>query len=36
MTMADVILAEYSTHAWLVRGEQHIDDLLGGTLPLAC
>ena len=29
---ADVVLGEYSGAAWLVRGEQHIDDLLGNTL----
>ena len=31
--MADVILAEYSSQAWLVRGEQHMDELLAGLLP---
>ena len=30
--MADVVLAECSGQAWLVRGEQHIDDLLGNTM----
>lgn len=30
--MADVILAEWSSQAWLVRGEQHIDELLYGNL----
>ena len=30
--MADIVLAECSGQAWLVRGEQHIDDLLGNTL----
>jgi hypothetical protein len=28
----DVVLAEYAGQAWLVRGEQHIDDLLANTL----
>lgn len=31
--MADIVLAEFSGRAWLVRGEQHIDDLLANTLP---
>lgn len=31
---ADVILGECNGQAWLVRGEQHIDDLLGNTLPV--
>jgi hypothetical protein len=30
--MTDIVLAECSGQAWLVRGEQHIDDLLGNTL----
>jgi hypothetical protein len=30
--MSDIVLAECSGQAWLVRGEQHIDDLLGNTL----
>ena len=30
--MADIVLAEVSGQAWLVRGEQYIDDLLGNTL----
>ena len=30
---ADIVLAEYGSQAWLVRGEQHIDDLLANTLP---
>ena len=29
---ADIVLAECNGTAWLVRGEQHIDDLLGNTL----
>ena len=31
--MADVTLAEYCDNVWLVRGENHIDDLLANTLP---
>jgi hypothetical protein len=31
--MADIILAEYRGQAWLVSGEQYIDDLLANTLP---
>jgi hypothetical protein len=31
--MADIILAEFGGQAWLVRGEQYIDDLLANTLP---
>ena len=31
--MPDIILAELTTNAWLVRGEQYIDDLLANTLP---
>ena len=30
--MADVILAECAGQAWLIRGEQHIDGLLGNTM----
>lgn len=30
--MVDVVLAECSGQAWLVRGEQHIDGLLGNTM----
>ena len=30
--MADVVLAECAGQAWLVSGEQHIDDLLANTL----
>jgi hypothetical protein len=30
--MADIILAEIGGNAWLVCGEQYIDDLLGNTL----
>jgi hypothetical protein len=30
---ADVILAEFGGQGWLVRGEEHIDDLLNNTLP---
>jgi hypothetical protein len=30
--MAEIVLAECSGQAWLVRGEQHIDDLLANTL----
>lgn len=33
MVLADVILAETGGHAWLVRGEEHIDHLLANTLP---
>lgn len=29
---ADIVLGECNGQAWLVRGEQHIDDLLGNTL----
>jgi hypothetical protein len=31
--MADIVLAEHSGLAWLVSGEQYIDDLLANTLP---
>ncbi len=31
--MADIVLAEHSGQAWLVSGEEYIDDLLGNTLP---
>lgn len=31
--MADVVLAEVRGQAWLVSGEQYIDDLLNNTLP---
>lgn len=31
--MAEIVLAEYGGQAWLVSGEQHIDDLLANTLP---
>lgn len=31
-TLADIILGEVSGQAWLVRGEQHIDDLLGNMV----
>ena len=31
--MADITLAEFNGNAWLVGGEQHIDDLLANTLP---
>jgi hypothetical protein len=31
--MADIILAEYNGNAWLVGGEDHIDDLLNNSLP---
>jgi hypothetical protein len=31
--MVDIILAEHSGNAWLVRGERYIDDLLANTLP---
>jgi hypothetical protein len=31
--MADIVLAEFGGQAWLVRGEQHVDDLLANTLP---
>lgn len=30
--MADITLAEYNGRAWLVGGEEHIDDLLANTL----
>jgi hypothetical protein len=30
--MADIVLAECSGQAWLVRGEQHIDELLANLL----
>ena len=31
--MADIVLAEHRGQAWLVSGEQYIDDLLANTLP---
>lgn len=31
-TLADIILAECFGQAWLVRGEQHIDNLLGNMV----
>jgi hypothetical protein len=31
--MADIILAEFNGSVWLVGGEDHVDDLLGNTLP---
>jgi hypothetical protein len=31
--MAEIVLAEYGGQAWLVGGEQYIDDLLANTLP---
>ena len=31
--MPDIILAECNGNGWLVRGEEHIDDLLNNTLP---
>lgn len=31
--MAEIVLAEYRGQAWLVSGEQYIDDLLANTLP---
>jgi hypothetical protein len=31
--MADIVLAEHQGQAWLVSGEQYIDDLLANTLP---
>lgn len=31
--MADIILAECGGQAWLVGGEQYLDDLLANTLP---
>ena len=31
--MADIVLAECNGRAWLVSGEQYIDDLLANTLP---
>ena len=31
--MADIVLAEHSGQAWLVGGEEYIDDLLANTLP---
>lgn len=31
--LADIVLGEVSGQAWLVRGEQHIDDLLGNMVP---
>jgi hypothetical protein len=31
--MADIVLAEHQGRAWLVSGEQYIDDLLANRLP---
>ena len=31
--MADIVLAEFGGQAWLVGGEEYIDDLLANTLP---
>ncbi len=31
--MADVILADCEGQVWLVKGDEHIDELLAGTLP---
>ena len=31
--MADVVLAGFGAQAWLVRGEEHIDDLLNNSMP---